>query len=150
MTERGEVDVDADALNEQIARAKELIKFLNEISSGVRKGEVDPDLLTHLATTEEERGKTGKAFDKSKTEDKELGVKSRDVEDKGEQRDEDRKPKEEIHESKDKPEIVDSSPIRAGDLTADKVRKLIESGKIVVSPEYRRLIERYFGALSEK
>ena len=60
------------------------------------------------------------------------------------------KQKDDIYKSKDEPTIVDSALIKSGDLPPDKIRKLIESGRVDVSPEYRRLIERYFGELSEE
>jgi hypothetical protein len=47
-------------------------------------------------------------------------------------------------------EVVRSPEARQGDTPADKLDKLTESGKLNVSPEYRRIVERYLGELSEK
>jgi hypothetical protein len=151
--ERGDVEGDVDALREQLDRAARLIKSLNEVSNGVRRGEVDPELLAALNLTEEPgvRGGDGEAFDRSKTENKELELLTRDRagdrEPPGAEGKDD--PGEKIYETPETPHLVDSPTLKAGDLSPDEVRKLVESGRVDVSPEYRRLVERYFGQLSE-
>ena len=97
----------------------------------------------------EKRGQGGEAFDKSETQDKKLEVRTRDKEEKGGEEEGD-KHKEKIHESDEQPEIVDSAKIKSGDMTPDKIRRLLEAGEVDISPEYRRIVERYFGELSEK
>ncbi len=149
--ERVDTDETVEALKQQIKEVAKLVKSLNEISAGVRKGEVDPELLGRLNISGEAlRRAAGRPFEKDKTEGKEIGVLSRDPEgEKGDQ-DPERDGGEKIHKTDVKAEVVDSPELRAGDLSPDKIRELIESGKVPVSPEYRRLVDRYFGELSEK
>jgi len=148
---RSKLDRQVDALRAKVGEALKLIESLNEVSDNVRRGKVSPDLLARFNLPEAPRGKGGEAFDRGETADAKLGVRTRDKED---ERDESGEPDagrtQDIHDTGEKPDIVDKAEIRSGDLTADQVRRLVESGKIDVSPEYRRLVERYFAELSEK
>lgn len=131
-------------------RARELIKSLNDISNGVRKGEVDPELLGRLDVARDPRRGAGGTFDRSKTQDKEIGVTSRDAEKgSGSEKDTKKDAEDDSHKSADRPAVVDTARVVLGDLSADKLRELIESGRVDVSPEYRRLVERYYRELSE-
>ena len=116
----------------------------------MRRGEVDPDLLASLDVPDAGR-RGGEAFDKSQTENKRIGARAGD---KGAAAEEDKgdggKRSEQIHKDDGKPEIVNSTKIRSADMSPDKIQKLVESGQVDVSPEYRRIVERYFGELSEK
>ena len=149
--ERSEVDDNVDGLKQHVKKTQDLIKSLNEVSNGVRKGEVDPDLLAKLNVAREEaRRGAGEAFDRSETEDKEIGVTSRDPNNPNAKPGQAKDGKDGIFESGARPEVVESSELKTGDLSPDKLRDLVESGKINVSPQYRRMIERYLAELSEK
>jgi hypothetical protein len=146
------VSDDVATLKEQVGRAAELVKSLNKISSSVRKGEVDPTLLAKLDVAAESGPRGGEAFDRSKTENKDVGVLTRDpaAKDAKKPGEEGTRP-EQIFEAMRKPDGAESgSALKSGNLTPDKIRKLVDAGKLDVSPEYRRLIERYFAELSEK
>lgn len=148
--ERVEVNDDVAALKDQMERARELIKSLNDVSNGVRKGEIDPELLGRLDVARDPGRGGGEAFDRSKTQDKEIGVTSRDAaRGDGAEKDGRKDDASDTHKSGDRPTIVDTARVTSGDLSADKLRELIESGRIDVSPEYRRLVERYYRELSE-
>jgi len=151
MPERVDVDDDVAALKENIEQTERLIKAVNEVSSGVRKGEIDPELLARLDLDAKTARGFGKAFDRTKTEDKKIGVTTRDGADDGKpEKDDNVKEGDQVHETGVRPEITDTVDTRSGDLSADKLRELIESGKVDVSPEYRRLVERYFADLDKK
>ena len=92
----------------------------------------------------------GQAFDKSKTDNKEVSVLTRDADNKnGNKPADDAGHKETIYSGSAKSGAADSAPAKSTDMSPDAIRKLIEAGSVDVSPEYRRLIERYFGELSE-
>lgn len=149
--ERVDVDEAVDALKQQVGLARELIKSLNEVSNGVRKGEVDDELLGRLDIAKETgRRGGGEAFDRGKTENKEIGVLSRDPDDPQGDTARREAPREKVYESDETANVTETVTVKTGDLPPDKIRKLVESGKVAVSPEYRRLIERYFGEISEK
>ena len=127
-----------------------MIRSLNEVSSRVREGEIDDKLLAKLGVAHNTARRAGTPFDKSKTQDKKIGVLTRDAEDKDKTQEPKKDGGEKIFETDEKPNIVDTPKIRVGDLPPDKIRELIDAGKVNVSPEYRRLIDYYFGELSEK
>ena len=147
---RVELGDKVDALKVQIKRTEDLIKSLNEVSSRVREGEIDDKLLAKLGVARNAARRAGTPFDKSKTQGKEIGVLTRDDKGKGKTQEPKKDGGEKIFESDEKPNIVDTPKIKIGDLPPDKIRELIDAGEVNVSPEYRRLIDYYFGELSEK
>jgi len=149
--QRRDVTPDTDALNEQIARSAELVRWLNEISEGVRRGEVDPELLTRLASVGGEARRAGSSpFDRRETRGRTVGVLTREEGGEAGPGAGAEPHRERIHEGDGGPALVEEVTAEAVTLSADEVRRLIESGEVDVSPEYRALVERYFGALSEK
>ena len=128
-----------------------LVDDLNDISDRVRRGEVDDELLAYLGIAGEELRNVGRAFDKSTTQDKQIEALTRDADlGKEGERGNDAAGSDAIHESEQKTGAGETVRIDSGDLPPDEVRKLVESGDVDISPEYRRLIERYFGELSEQ
>jgi hypothetical protein len=90
------------------------------------------------------------AFDRTRTENRELGVLTRDRAAEGEpgkKPDNDRREK--VFDGGN-PEVVRSPEARQGDTAADKLDSLSESRKLDISPQYRRPVEKYLGKLSEQ
>jgi len=127
------------------------VRWLNEISEGVRRGEVDPELLTRLASVGGEARRAGSSpFDRRETRGRTVGVLTREEGGEAGPGAGAEPHRERIHEGDGGPALVEEVTAEAVTLSADEVRRLIESGEVDVSPEYRALVERYFGALSEK
>ncbi|MFO7899275.1 MAG: hypothetical protein R6V58_09460 [Planctomycetota bacterium] len=117
----------------------------------MRRGDVDPELLARL-DIDPDQGRLSAAnpFDRSKTEGKELETVTDDGGEPGnaEKAQDEHEPA--LHEETVRPEVVEGADLTANDLRPDRTKKMLESGEIDVSPIYRRLIDHYFGQLSEQ
>ncbi len=118
------------------------------MSSQVRKGEVDPQLLGRLGLTVEAMRKAGEAFDKSRTESRKIGELSRE-EGGGDKEGAGARPGEQVHDGGSAPAVAGSAQVRSGDLPSDAGRER-DVSTYDISPEYRRIVERYRAEISEK
>ena len=142
-------DVEADAPEEVAKSGADLVESLNELAEAVRRGEVDEELLSEATeAAREARSKHAEAFDRDATEGETLAAKPDEGEADGAEAAAEDEHVEDIHEADGV--AGGSGEVKDGDSSPDEVRRLVESGEVDMSPEYKRLAERYFSVLSEQ